>query len=78
MKMCSFKILFSIIVLNQNGDQTWSADLIEPIFSLDPGDPRAISQIVGLVSFVQNTETEGPIIVISRYYYCLHLFYLMI
>uniref|UniRef100_A0A8W8P2I2 protein-tyrosine-phosphatase n=1 Tax=Magallana gigas TaxID=29159 RepID=A0A8W8P2I2_MAGGI len=49
-----------------NGDQTWSADLVEPIFSLDPGDPRAISQIVGLVSFVQNTETEGPIIVISR------------
>nr|XP_034322492.1 receptor-type tyrosine-protein phosphatase kappa-like [Crassostrea gigas] len=60
-KCCQVKI-----TKKANGDQTWSADLIEPIFSLDPGDPRAISQIVGLVSFVQNTETEGPIIVISR------------
>uniref|UniRef100_A0A8W8NXZ0 protein-tyrosine-phosphatase n=1 Tax=Magallana gigas TaxID=29159 RepID=A0A8W8NXZ0_MAGGI len=60
-KCCQVKI-----TKKANGDQTWSADLIEPMFSLDPGDPRAISQIVGLVSFVQNTETEGPIIVISR------------
>lgn len=66
-------MITSLIV--QNGDQTWSFEQTEPKYSLRSGESRSASQIVQSVSFVQNTETEGSITVVSRYHNCKLFFY---
>lgn len=68
-------MITSLIV--QNGDQTWSFEQTEPKCSLRSGESRSASQIVQSVSFVQNTETEGSITVVSKYHNC-KLFFIFI
>ena len=42
-------------------------DIVEPASDLIIDDPNTALQILKLVTFVGNIETEAPIIVISRY-----------
>ena len=51
----------------QSGKQQWSIDIVEPASDLIIDHPNTVLQILKLVTFVGNIETEAPIIVISRY-----------
>lgn len=48
------------------GDTACLVHMAEPVFNLSPIDSRTVSQILGLVLFAKNVETEHPITVISN------------
>lgn len=50
----------------QIGDTVGLVDLVEPVVNLSPIDCRTVSQILSLVLFAKNIETEHPITVISK------------
>nr|XP_022311822.1 receptor-type tyrosine-protein phosphatase T-like [Crassostrea virginica]XP_022311823.1 receptor-type tyrosine-protein phosphatase T-like [Crassostrea virginica]XP_022311824.1 receptor-type tyrosine-protein phosphatase T-like [Crassostrea virginica] len=54
------------IVQEESGKQQWSIDIVEPASDLIIDHPNTVLQVLKLVTFVGNIETEAPIIVISR------------
>lgn len=51
----------------QFNDKAWSVEITEPLNGLQENNSETVTHILGLVSFARNTETEGPIVVMSRY-----------
>lgn len=60
----SNNIFFSFFKFN---DKAWSVEIAEPMNGLKANTSKTVTHILGLVSFAREIETEGPIIVISRY-----------
>uniref|UniRef100_A0A8W8NVC3 protein-tyrosine-phosphatase n=1 Tax=Magallana gigas TaxID=29159 RepID=A0A8W8NVC3_MAGGI len=50
----------------KSSDGVWVVEIIEPISVLSQDNPETTSQILGLVSFVQNVKTDNPVTVVSR------------
>lgn len=48
-------------------DTAWSVEITEPLNGLQENNSKRVTHILGLVSFARNTETKGPIVVMSRY-----------
>lgn len=66
---CGYIQLFYIITrffFYQSSDEVWVVEIIEPISVLSQDNPETTSQILGLVSFVQNVKTDNPVTVVSR------------
>eukprot|EP00105_Crassostrea_gigas_P045796 XP_019929944.1 PREDICTED: receptor-type tyrosine-protein phosphatase F-like [Crassostrea gigas] len=47
-------------------DKAWSVEITEPLDGLEENNSKTVTHILGLVSFARNTETDGPIVVMSR------------
>nr|XP_034322788.1 receptor-type tyrosine-protein phosphatase kappa-like isoform X2 [Crassostrea gigas] len=47
-------------------DKAWSVEITEPLNGLEENNSKTVTHILGLVSFARNTETDGPIVVMSR------------
>nr|XP_034318450.1 uncharacterized protein LOC117686791 [Crassostrea gigas] len=62
------EIKSSKIEINKKGfnDKAWSVEITEPLNGLQENNSKTVTHILGLVSFARNTETEGPIVVMSR------------
>ncbi|XP_065921961.1 receptor-type tyrosine-protein phosphatase epsilon [Magallana gigas] len=50
----------------KSSDEVWVVEIIEPNGVLSQDNPETTSQILGLVSFVQNVKTDNPVTVVSR------------
>uniref|UniRef100_A0A8W8P0A2 protein-tyrosine-phosphatase n=1 Tax=Magallana gigas TaxID=29159 RepID=A0A8W8P0A2_MAGGI len=49
----------------KSSDEVWVVEIIEPNSVLSQDNPETTSQILGLVSFVQNVKTDNPVTVVS-------------
>ncbi|XP_052695401.1 receptor-type tyrosine-protein phosphatase epsilon-like [Crassostrea angulata] len=50
----------------KSSDEVWVVEIIDPNSILSQDNPQTTSQILGLVSFVQNVKADNPVIVVSR------------
>lgn len=66
MVILRYFISIPTIFFKQSSDEVWVVDIIEPNSILSQDNPQTTSQILGLVSYVQNVKTDSPVTVVSR------------